>query len=142
MIHFKFMKLSIILFSILLFSCQEKNNKSESNNNRESDVNDTTLITALINENKKISEPPLSYLLKYSSKYEFESKLFDNEPLKSRLKKILGSTYDYFMGCCDVQTPIKIENEIVFIEGCQAHNCPGVYYVVYSVPQKLDRKNI
>ncbi len=131
MIHFKFMKLSIILFSILLFSCQEKNNKSESNNNRESDVNDTTLITALINENKKISEPPLSYLLKYSSKYEFESKLFDNEPLKSRLKKILGSTYDYFMGCCDVQTPIKIENEIVFIEGCQAHNCPGVYYVVY-----------
>ena len=55
MIHFKFMKLSIILFSILLFSCQEKNNKSESNNNRESDVNDTTLITALINENKKIS---------------------------------------------------------------------------------------
>jgi hypothetical protein len=35
------------------------------------------------------------------------------------------------MECCNVQSPIKIENGIVFIEGCQAHNCPGVFYVVY-----------
>jgi hypothetical protein len=113
-----------------LFSCQEKSNKIGSNNNHESYLNDT-LTSTIIKENEKISEPPLSYLLEYSGKYEFESKLFDNEPLKSRLKKILGSTYDYFMGCCDVQSPINIENGIVFIEGCQAHNCPGVFYVVY-----------
>ncbi|GIK21412.1 MAG: hypothetical protein BroJett005_08260 [Ignavibacteriota bacterium] len=131
MIHFKIMKFPIIFFSILLFSCQEKNNKSESNNNYESSLKDTTFTTSQIKENQKNSEPPLSYLLKYSGKYEFETKLFDNEPLKSRLKKTLGSDYDYFVGCCNVQSPIKIESEIVFIEGCQAHNCPGVFYVVY-----------
>ncbi|AFH49061.1 Hypothetical protein IALB_1351 [Ignavibacterium album JCM 16511] len=129
MFRFKLLEFVIILSSIFLFACQEKTNKNESNNKPV--VIDTALIKSVQVEDTKKPEPPLSYLLEYKGKYEFESKLLNNEPLKSRLKKAIGANYNYFMECCNVQSPIKIENGIVFIEGCQAHNCPGVFYVVY-----------
>jgi hypothetical protein len=113
-----------------LFSCQEKSNKIGSNNNRESYLNDTSLTSTSIKENEKISEPPLSYLLEYSGKYEFESKLFNNEPLNSRLKNILGDNYRV-LSDCQTQIPIEIKNGIIIFKGWVTHLPDVSNYVIY-----------
>lgn len=132
MVGSKFMKFTIIFISVFLFACQDKSNKNGSINNLTSDVKDTALFTEPVTENNIISKPQLSYLLEYKDKNVFQKDLFRKEPLLSKLKKALNSEYQFLIDCCYTESNIKvIDNNIVIIEACQTHNCPGVFYVVY-----------
>lgn len=76
----------------------------------------------VISEEKATTErADLSFLLELNGKYPYESKLFESEPMKSRLVTLLGDKYDNFTQRMDVQMPIRVNEKIVFIEGLMKH---------------------
>lgn len=64
----------------------------------------------------------LDFLNKLDKKYPYEIKLFDNPILKNRLKKMLGSQYDFMQIIWEVETPIEITNGLFYAWGMQAHS--------------------
>jgi hypothetical protein len=109
-----------ILFAVIiifLVSCQSSKESSnqESSGNSEEAVKDRV-------EQAQIT-PELAYLLPLNGKYPYESELFETDPLKSRLKKLLGDEeYLNFMERMGVQVPIEVNGNQVFMEGLKAHS--------------------
>jgi|GEM_PF-1378933 len=64
----------------------------------------------------------LSFLEGLKGKYPHQIKLFDNEVLRPRLRKMLGSEYDFMIHVWEVETPIEIENGLLYAWGMQAHS--------------------
>jgi hypothetical protein len=61
-------------------------------------------------------------LRKYDGKYAVD--MFKKEDgLKQRLSNLLGSSYQLFMKRWDVTAPIEKSGDILFAEGCMAHEC-------------------
>lgn len=89
---------------------------------------DSTPISIPLHENSNISEPPLNYLLAYDGKFPEEVNLFQTDPLKSRLIRLLGKdNYDLLLSM-ELNLDIKVENEIVTIQGYE-HKHYAFYYV-------------
>ncbi|SEW53714.1 hypothetical protein [Chitinophaga arvensicola] len=55
--------------------------------------------------------------LSFQGKYAMESGLFDQEPLKSRFKVLVGKARKSFFERLKVSPPIEVENKILFNEG-------------------------
>lgn len=72
---------------------------------------------------------PLTQLKKSKGKYPFDIKLLTGSVLTARIKKLVGSDFKY-LNDCQVQTPIKIENDLLTTTGCQPHMCPDKRYVL------------
>ncbi len=64
----------------------------------------------------------LAFLNSLKDKYPHDIKLLDNEVLKTRLQKMLGAEYDYMRSIWEVETPIEIENGMVYTWAMQAHS--------------------
>lgn len=130
MFYSKFIKHFFILSIPLALSCQNKSDEGD-NSIREYVISkDSILSTNPIDEKLNISKPELTYLLDYDGKYEFESKLFNNEPLKSRLKNIPGENYTV-LSDCQTQIPIEIKNGIVILKGWLTHKPDVSNYAIY-----------
>lgn len=69
-------------------------------------------------------------------KYPTDIKLFEDQELTDRLKKMMGADYDEMVKNFNVVSPIKTENEMYRANGCMQHNCPGYYAFIY-----FDAKN-
>lgn len=105
-------KTLFIAMIIFLSSCQSS---KESSNQQSSDNTETVQQTP--------AAPELAYLLTLNGKYPYESKLFETDPLKSRLKKLLGDEmYLNFVERMEVQVPIEVNENQVFMEGIKAHS--------------------
>lgn len=105
-------KILFIAMIILLASCQSS---KESSNQQTSDNAETVQQTP--------AAPELAYLLTLNGKYPYESELFETDPLKSRLKKLLGDEmYLNFVERMEVQIPIEVNENQVFMEGLKAHS--------------------
>ncbi len=86
------------------------------------------------------ARPSLSSALKkMEGKYPAEAKLFDNEELKSRLKKLLGKDYAAMRSHWNVETPNEIVNGIFKASACEAHNCGANNYYIFV---DLDGDNV
>jgi hypothetical protein len=110
-------KILFVVIIIGLVSCQSSKESSnqESSGNSEEAVKDRV-------EQAQIT-PELAYLLPLNGKYPYESELFETDPLKSRLKKLLGDEeYLNFMERMGVQVPIEVNGNQVFMEGLKAHS--------------------
>jgi len=110
-------KILFVVIIIFLVSCQSSKESSnqESSGNSEEAVKDRV-------EQAQIT-PELAYLLPLNGKYPYESELFETDPLKSRLKKLLGDEeYLNFMERMGVQVPIEVNGNQVFMEGLKAHS--------------------
>jgi hypothetical protein len=110
-------KILFVVIIIVLVSCQSSKESSnqESSGNSEEAVKDRV-------EQAQIT-PELAYLLPLNGKYPYESELFETDPLKSRLKKLLGDEeYLNFMERMGVQVPIEVNGNQVFMEGLKAHS--------------------
>jgi hypothetical protein len=110
-------KILFAVIIIVLVSCQSSKESSnqESSGNSEEAVKDRV-------EQAQIT-PELAYLLPLNGKYPYESELFETDPLKSRLKKLLGDEeYLNFMERMGVQVPIEVNGNQVFMEGLKAHS--------------------
>lgn len=64
----------------------------------------------------------LNFLKLLDKKYPFEIKLLDNPMLQPRLKKMLGSQYEFMKGIWEVETPIEISNGFLYAWAMQAHS--------------------
>ena len=64
----------------------------------------------------------LDFLNKLDKKYPHEIELLDNPIIKKRLKKMLGTQYDFMKSIWEVETPIEISNGLFYAEGMQAHS--------------------
>jgi hypothetical protein len=49
--------------------------------------------------------------------------LLDNLAFKKRLMHLIGNRYKSLKIIAAVESPVMVNNNIVIIEGCQAHNC-------------------
>jgi hypothetical protein len=108
----KMQKTLFIAMIILFASCQSS---KESGNQQSSDNAETVQQTT--------TAPELAYLLALNGKYPYESELFETDPLKSRLKKLLGDeAYFNFTERMGVQVPIEVNGNQVFMEGLKAHS--------------------
>jgi hypothetical protein len=62
-----------------------------------------------------------SNLGKYVDQYPVE--LMKVPAVKSRLKVLLGKRYSDFVYSIDVQSPMKMDGDLLFANGCMAHAC-------------------
>jgi len=85
--------------------------------------------------------PELFSLNDYIGEYPTQIKLFENEILASRLKKINRLDYDVLVANWNTETPITIEDDIVHSSGCKSHDCPSSGYELF-IDLKNDNINI
>lgn len=65
----------------------------------------------------------LGFMRDYNGKYAYDVKLFNNPRFKTRLRKLLGGQYSYFIkSIWQVEIPIKIENDFLYTWAMQAHS--------------------
>jgi hypothetical protein len=106
-------KTLFIAMIILVASCQS----SKESNNQQSNQNIEQAVQ------QRPTAPELAYLLALKGRYPYESELFETEPLKSRLEKLLGKEeYLNFIWRMEVQVPIEVDGNQVFMEGIKAHS--------------------
>lgn len=61
-------------------------------------------------------------LAKYKGHYP--SELFRKEPaLKQRLRKLLGTRYQFFFNRLQTEMPIENDGGVLIVQGCAAHQC-------------------
>jgi len=90
---------------------------------------------------KKTTKPGLFFLTDLIGKYPTQEKIFDNEYLMKRLKKIDRFNYDNMIRDWNTENPLTIENQIIHSSGCRAHNCPDSGYELF-IDLKNDNINI
>ena len=90
---------------------------------------------------KKTTKPGLFFLTDLIGKYPTQEKIFDNEYLMKRLKKIERFNYDNMVRDWNTENPITIENQIIHSSGCRAHSCPDSGYELF-IDLKNDNINI
>lgn len=76
---------------------------------------DTTITPALVESWKSYEQ--------FNGKYALEVKLLNRNPLKHRLKHMLGAEETDFLKRYKVMPPIEVEAGILFNEGCKPHDC-------------------
>ncbi len=99
-------------------------------------TNTTPVVENKVKEQPKPEASPTrpglaSVLKKMEGKYPAEAKLFDNEELKSRLKKLLGKDYSPMRSKWNVETPIEIVSGVFKASACEAHNCGANNYYIF-----------
>jgi hypothetical protein len=67
-------------------------------------------------------------LINQVGKYAGKEKLFEMEPLASRLKVLQGLDYGIFLALWNAETPISIENNVIHMSGCKQNACPESAY--------------
>ena len=134
--------LSFLLF-IVFYNCdqikKEKINEPVENNNeldKEVDKGELKVVKVVAK-----TLPELFSLNDYIGKYPTQVKLFENEILASRLKKINRLDYDVLVANWNTETPITIEDDIVHSSGCKSHDCPSSGYELF-IDLKNDNINI
>ena len=76
----------------------------------------------------EIPDTELGFMVTYQGKYAGQEKLFENEVLAARLKKLDRFNYDAMLQRWNTETPIFIEEGILHMSGCKAHDCPSSAY--------------
>ena len=76
----------------------------------------------------EIPDTELSFMITYKDKYAGQEKLFENEVLAARLKKLDRFNYDAMLKLWNTETPIVIEEGILHMSGCKQHDCPSSAY--------------
>ncbi|HEY9188435.1 MAG TPA: hypothetical protein VIR55_11100 [Ignavibacteria bacterium] len=127
---------SIMLITIIVISCNKKEgeeNLSNQNNNnisqsvdnnlpaKKSETSDT-ITNNQMNKSDNSQKSNLDFLNKYKGKYLGQENLLDNPVLKERLKKMLGSRFDFIYLIWETETPIEINNGILYAWAMQAHS--------------------
>ncbi|WP_109698746.1 hypothetical protein [Chitinophaga deserti] len=78
-------------------------------------ITDTAVTPALVESWKTFEQ--------YNGKYASDVKLLQQQPLKDRLKAMLGTEEKDFTTRYGTMPPIEVDNGILFNEGCKPHNC-------------------
>lgn len=141
----KQLKYSILFLVFFLYNCDFiQKEKSNVPNDENSDIN----IIEPIVEEKPVTIPPkpknlpeVFLLNDLVGKYPTQIKLFDNEFMINRLKKLDRFNFDTFISNWNTETPISMENQIIHASGCKAKACSSNGYELF-IDLKNDNINI
>lgn len=81
----------------------------------------------------------LNYLTDHLGGYAGREDLFEKDQLAERMKKLEGFNYEAFLEFWNTETPIVMENGVLHMSGCKAHDCPSSAYDFFV---DLDNDNI
>jgi Domain of unknown function (DUF4359) len=76
------------------------------------------------------SDTSLNFLKDMNGKHTFHVKLFDNPSFSNRVKKIIGSRFEFLKETWAVEPPMEFVNNVFSATGCQEHNCPENNFVI------------
>jgi hypothetical protein len=72
---------------------------------------------------KNQNQGNLEFLRQYKGKYPHEVQLFKNPVLRKRLKKLMGSRFNYLINdIFQVETPIRLEGDYFYAWAMQTHS--------------------
>ncbi|MFM6984277.1 MAG: hypothetical protein ACKOXF_09100 [Chitinophagaceae bacterium] len=94
--------LRILILISLLSACHSKISDTSTSD----DKNETV-----------VSEKPLSdlvFLMNFKGKYPYDCQLLDNNVTGPRLRKLLGERYDFVKSIWNVETPIEIQDSLLY----------------------------
>ena len=74
----------------------------------------------------------------YNGKYITETDMMQQEPLKSRLKLLLGNAVPVMEQRFEVTPPVEVEHDIVYNQGCRKHYC-GADEAAIAIDMEKDR---
>ena len=77
---------------------------------------------------KDIPDTELGFIVSYEGKYAGQEELFMNPVLAGRLKNLDRFNYEAMLQRWNTETPIVIEEGILHMSGCKAHDCPSSAY--------------
>lgn len=118
----------IILFTILFLigfsNCKPKESAIQQTEQVSQQVTQQVVEIQQVSEKheKKEDREDLSFLLEMDGKYPYETNLFANEPMKTRLTTIMGGKYQSFLERMEVQIPIQVKGNEIFMSGFMKHS--------------------
>lgn len=130
-------KFTLFLFLVILTVSCDKLKKNQSDQNGSDNMQDHEMIdqskdardvTEQGANEIEIPNTELGFMVTYQGKYAGQEKLFANEVLADRLKKLDRFNYDAMLQRWNTETPIVIEEGILHMSGCKAHDCPSSAY--------------
>lgn len=120
---------SFITCSLFVTSCSN----SESELNKTDEIEKTTIDEDFSIDSVKMKGTQ-NYYLTLDGQYPSDTELFKADYLQNRLVNLLGSDQQDFFAYWEVETPIIIENNIIFTTGCQQHNCNANQFIlIYDI---------
>lgn len=132
------MKLSILSLTLVLvlYSCdriktmktEEKSQESENSIEMPKEVDSLEVEIGETENAMEIPDTELGFMVTYNGKYAGREKLFENAVLAARLKKLERFNYEAMLQRWNTETPIVIEDGILHMSGCKAHDCPSSAY--------------
>lgn len=116
---------TLILSASMLTACMQEKPQDE----RVEEKTDKLIMEEITTPEEIIPDVIKVFSLKdYEGKYAKQEKLFETDPLASRLKALNGLNYEVFMAFWNTETPVKIENNVVHMSGCKQHACSESAY--------------
>jgi hypothetical protein len=67
------------------------------------------------------ARPPLAYLTALAGQYPADARLWETEPLRTRMTRLLGGDYEAFLRNMKTSGPVSVENGLIYVTG----NCPS-----------------
>ncbi|WP_143150573.1 hypothetical protein [Chitinophaga sancti] len=128
---------AMTVMAACIIGCKEPsmNNAREKKDNIETPETDT-----MITINDAI-EPVVvtswKHFEHYDGKYITETDMLQREPLRSRLKTLLGNANNVLCQRFDVAPPIEVENDVLYNQGCRKHYC-GADEAAIAIDMKRD----
>lgn len=98
-------------------------NQSATNVNKNISLNENTFTTA--------GNSSLGNLKPFVGKSASEIKLWQNEEINTRLKKLMGADYATMKKYWNTETPIKKFGDFLMMTGCEQHNCGDNQYIIF-----------
>lgn len=135
-------KTTIILYALLgivLHGCSSQN-KEEDHNTTEVLVEDKITVEEDVHVRPDKQEG-FEHFIAFKNGYPAEVGLFQDVQLTSRLANLLGSDFSDFQKLWEVETPILIEDNVLYTTGCEQHNCFANQFILI-IDLKNDNINV
>ncbi len=124
-----------LILALLLFSCDRiknmKNGQEDPSTESPQEQVETGVEGDAVPEaipEMEVPDTELGFMVTYEGKYAGQEKLFEQEVLAARLKNLERFNYEAMLQRWNTETPIVIEEGILHMSGCKAHDCPSSAY--------------
>ena len=125
---------SILFMFCLVLSCQKlKKEPGVEAPDTRSDVpvEEMTVDSAATASDRIHYASDLDYLVDHQGAYAGREKLFEKDQLAERLQGLERFNYEIFLEFWNTETPMVMENSVVHMSGCKAHDCPSSAYDIF-----------
>lgn len=114
---------AMYVLAAFAFGCKEPsmNKTGETKNNIAAPETDTMISMNDAIETVKVTS--WKHFEQYDGQYITETDMLQQEPLRSRISKLLGADNNILRQRFEVAPPIEVEEDILYNQGCRKHYC-------------------